>query len=261
MLRSGYILAVLVTAMASAASPAFAWGQTGHRVTGELAEQYLSKKARRAVHEILGEESLAEASTWADFMRASDEPFWQQEAPPYHYVTVPAGKSYADVGAPPEGDAITALAKFASVLKDSSATRDEKALALRFTIHIIGDLHQPLHAGNGADRGGNDFKVVFYGEPSNLHSVWDSGLIDREALSFSEWALWLGPKISKRDVAAWSSADPEVWVAESVALRDTIYPTSANLSWGYGFEHIDAVRLRLSQGGVRVAAYLNALFE
>lgn len=105
---------------------------------------------------------------------SSPEEFWQRNASSFHYVTVPEGQTYADVGPPEEGDAITALEQSSNTVNNGDASLEEKQLALRFIVHIIGDLHQPLHVGNGKDRGGNDFLVTFFGEVSNLHSVWDS---------------------------------------------------------------------------------------
>ncbi len=238
----------------------YAWGKTGHRVTGAIAQQYLSTEARQAIEAILGVETLAEASTWSDFMRSSPAPFWRSEASPYHYVTIPAGQHYSVVGAPPEGDAITALKLFANTLKNPRASLEERQLALRFTVHIIGDLHQPLHVGNGTDRGGNDFLVAFFGEVSNLHAVWDTKLVDHEQLSYSEMTKWLSAKLTPALVEQWSVTDPIVWVTESAQLRDGVYPENRDLNWDYVFEHRDTVRTRLSQGGIRMAAYFNQLF-
>lgn len=254
------IIVAAFAALFSLQGQALAWGQIGHRVTGLIAEKYLSQGAAREVRAILGPESLAEGSTWPDFMRASPEAFWQEEAGAYHYVTVPAGKTYKDVGAPPQGDAVTALEKFRTVLRDPKATREQKALALRFAVHIIGDLHQPLHAGNGADRGGNDVKLTVFGQPTNLHALWDSGMIDREQLSYSELGAFLAAKITSADVKAWSTPDPLVWIGESASIRDTIYPSTAELDPHYAFEHIATVHQRLEQGGVRIAAWLNETF-
>lgn len=240
------------------ATPTFAWGKTGHRVTGEIADYYLSDDARLAIEEILGTESLAEASTWADEMRSNPSEFWQRTANPYHYVTVPAGKIYNDVGAPDEGDAVTALAQFAEILTDPNSTLAEKQLALRFTVHLIGDLHQPLHAGNGTDRGGNNFKVTWFGEESNLHRVWDSGIIDHEQLSYTEWSEWLLARVS--DAESVMEPDPLTWISESAALRDTIYPEEQYLAWDYVYTHRESVRSRLTLGGIRMAAYFNDLF-
>lgn len=237
-----------------------AWGKTGHRVTGAIAAPFLSDDAKAAITDILGVETLAEASTWADFMRASPEPFWQQQSNPYHYVTVPVGQHYSDGDAPPQGDAVTALQQFAETLQSPDATKVDKQLALRFSVHLIGDLHQPLHTGNGTDRGGNDFLVTFFGEVSNLHSVWDSKLIDHDQLSYTELTAWLLPRITVELANQWNEPDPIVWITESAALRDTIYPERRDLSWDYVFEQRQNMRTRLMQGGVRMAAYFNALF-
>ena len=239
---------------------ALAWGQNGHRVVGEIGQSLLTDEARRGVAEILDNESLAEASTWPDFMKASPEKFWQEEASPLHYVTIPKGKSYAEVGPPPEGDAITALARFRQQARDRRLPREQRALALRFIIHVVGDLHQPMHVGDGSDRGGNDVKVDFFGQPTNLHSVWDSGLIDRQQLSYSEMSRWLMRATDIEQARKWMTPDPLVWVAESAAIRPGLYPESDRISWDYAFAHDAILKQRLSQGGVRLAAYLNAMF-
>ncbi len=252
------LLGLLATAaVALVPAQTNAWGKTGHRVIGQIAERYMSADAKREVHEILGTESLAEASTWADFMRQHPGEFWQREASPYHYVTIPQGQTYRETGAPPQGDAITALSQFAKTLQGEDSSLEEKQLALRFIIHIVGDLHQPLHAGNGKDRGGNQFRVVYFGEASNLHRVWDEQLIDGEQLSYTEWTEWLQKQITDSDRANWWNPDPIIWVEESAAIRDTIYPDEQILSWDYPYAHIGTVKQRLKMGGVRLAAYLD----
>ena len=192
----------------SLASPAHAWGPIGHRITGAIADENLSGVARAEVELLLGSEDLAQASTWPDEMRSDPSEFWQKTASPWHYVTVPNGNDYEASDAPPEGDAMTALARFTETLRDPKASQDDKRLALRFIVHIIGDLHQPLHAGNGTDRGGNDFNVTWFGKSTNLHSVWDSGLIEQRALSYSEYAKWLSRSITPLEVVAWISCEP-----------------------------------------------------
>ena len=249
-----------IALLVAGASDAWAWGQTGHRVTGALAERYLSGDAQAAVRRILGDESLAEAATWPDVMRSSPEEFWRKTASPWHYVTVPEGKVYPDVGAPPEGDAVTALARFAATLKDEAAPPADRQLALRFAVHIIGDLHQPLHVGNATDRGGNTVRVRYFGVESNLHAVWDSGMIDRQQLSYSEMTAWLAAKITPERLRAWSSRDPQEWIRDSVAVRQRIYPAGDTLSYEYDFAHAATLAECLQKGGVRIAAYLNALF-
>lgn len=260
--RRSALAAAAALPLILAAGEVSACGVTGHWVTGAIAERYLSGEARAAVVAILGTEGLAEASTWPDFMRSDPSEFWQRTASPWHYVTVPKGKNYADVAAPPEGDAVTALKRFATILRDPSASLIDRRLALRFTVPIVGDLHQPLHVGNGADRGGNDVRVRYFGESTNLHALWDSGIIDRQLLSYSELADQLLARVTPDNLAEWSNPDPMVWVAESAIVRDEIYPADGNdnLSYGYDFAHLATVEQRLLQGGIRIAAYLNALF-
>ncbi len=263
------ILIALLPALllAVAPAPALAWGKTGHRVIGAIAARLVDRHTRARVRDILGVEGIAEASTWPDFERSNPDDFWQHEAGPYHYVTVPAGKTYADVGAPPEGDAVTALAKFDATVRDPHASREAKALALRFIIHIVGDLHMPLHAGNGTDKGGNDVKVIFNREPTNLHAVWDSGLIDQDQLSYTELSRWLFARITPDQRRDWRVTDPRVWIGESAAIRDRLYPPPpaiagepVKLGNDYVYAWTATRDARLEQGGVRLAAYLDALF-
>lgn len=255
------ILLTAIVGVCCVTSDALAWGQIGHRITGQIAEQYLSPEAKAQIEALLPNETLAEASTYADEMRSNPDDFWQKVAGPFHYVTVPAGKHYHEVEAPDEGDSVTALTQFRKTLRDKQATTAEKQLALRFIVHIIGDLHQPLHAGNGTDRGGNDVKVRFFWEDSNLHRVWDSGMIDRRQLSYSEWSDWLGAKISPQDVKNWSDTNPETWITESTQFRDVIYPEDANrMSWDYLYNHLPIATKRLQQASIRIAAYLNEVY-
>jgi hypothetical protein len=232
-------------------------------VIGAIAEPFLTDRARAVVRRILGPETLAEASNWPDFMRSDPSEFWQKTASPWHYVTVPPGKTYAEVGAPPAGDAVIALKRFSATIRDPNAPIADKRLALRFIVHIVGDLHQPLHVGNGADRGGNEVKVTFFGKPTNLHAVWDSALTDDEQLSYSEMAGWLRARTTPALARRWSTPNPKVWIGESATLRDAIYPAAGEtaLSYSYVCQHQRQMEDRLTQGGVRLAAYLNWLFS
>jgi hypothetical protein len=252
------IIGVVAAAMSF---QALSWGQIGHRVTGALAEQYLTPEAQRAISQLLINEDLAEASTYPDQMKSNPSEFWKKTANPWHYVNVFDGKTYSDVAPPPEGNAVTALEMFTKQLKSKQSSLTEKQLALRFIVHIIGDLHQPFHAGNGKDRGGNDVKLKFFWEDSNLHRVWDSGLIDRQQLSYTEWTKILSRKISEQQAKDWMVVDPKAWIAESVKLRANLYPESDKLSWDYQYQNLPVVKQRLQMGGVRIAAYLNALFK
>ena len=243
-----------------AATPTLAWGQNGHRITGAIADKHLSPKARAGVTEILGTETLAEASVWPDFMRSAPDNFWQKDSVPFHYVTIPVGGT-AYSGAPPQGDAATALAKYSAVLRDPRASLSDRQTALRFVIHIVGDLSQPLHVGRDGDRGGNDVKVSFFGDPTNLHTLWDTLLVENQNLSFSEWTPWLLAAATPQQMRDWSSPDPMQWIADSIVVRETIYPANPELGYSYVFQQNDNLRRQLTKGGFRLASYLNALFD
>ena len=257
------LLSLLAAFIIAAPMPAQAWGQLGHRVIGQLADERVSGRTRAEILLILGVEDLAEASTWPDEERSNPADFWQNDASPWHYVTVPPGTSYPDVGAPPEGDAASALTQFVATVRDRNAPAEDRALALRFIIHIIGDLHQPLHVGNGTDRGGNDVRVTWFREDTNLHRVWDTDMIMDKNLSYSEYARWLGRAIPPQSEIDWWTADPLVWIAESAAIRPTIYPAAGetDLSWDYNYRYLPIAERRLQQGGVRLAAYLEWVFS
>lgn len=242
-------------------SPALGWGRTGHRVVGALAEKRLSPAARNGVRSILGSETLAEASTWPDDMRPDPGDFWQNVAGRWHNVTVPPGKSYDEAGAPAGGDAVTALDRFSAMVRDCAASTADRQLALRFIVHLVGDLHQPLHAySGGPDRGGNAVKLRFLGRETTFHLLWDAGFIDEEQLAYSEWVAWLDPAITPDDAARWRSVDPRTWIAESVAIRDSLPPPAAEMGNPDLLMARPIIRRRLKQAGVRLAFYLDRLF-
>jgi S1/P1 Nuclease len=264
-MKARLFVAAAATAFALMPAPALAWGKTGHRVVAAIADAQLSGLARAHVKQILGQaESLDEAANWPDEMRSHPSPFWQKTSTPWHYVTL-NGIVYDE--APPEGDALGALNKYSATLRDPAASLADKQLALRFVVHIIGDLHQPLHVGKCCDRGGNDIKVKWFGRDLNLHSVWDSALVDEQQLSFTEMTAKLQRHTSSADVIAWWDINPRDWMSESAQIRETIYPRPSTdpkkvpeLSYSYVYQNTPIVEQRLKQAGVRLAAYLNALY-
>ena len=161
---------------------AFSWGKTGHRVVGQIAMNHMSKKALKNVQSVLGNEDVAIVANWMDYVKSEQDKRYMN---PWHYCTIHQGEEYA--GAPEEGDAIQKIHQFIDELKTKNFTVDEQ-FALKSLIHLVGDIHQPLHVGNGEDKGGNDVKVTFFGDKSNLHRVWDSDMIDFEQLSYQEYA-------------------------------------------------------------------------
>lgn len=240
---------------------AASYGPIGHRIVASLAYQHLSPEAKAAVLEILGDELMEEASTWPDEMRSSPDPYFGRTAAPFHYVNMPDGVTYNESEKNPVGDAVTALAAFSETLKDTNKSKEERALALRYIIHIIGDLHQPLHAGRAEDRGGNRIDVDWFEERTNLHVVWDERLIQHKQLSYSEWVTFLSPKIKPEHVTEWQNSTPVDWVDELVSYRGDIYNYPAQiLEWDYVYKFTPLLKSQLSKGGVRLAGYLNQLF-
>ena len=244
-----------------ATTAAFSYGPTGHRVVAELAFRHMTPEALAAVEAILGDDFMAEAATWPDEMRSSPDPFFGRTAAPYHYVNLPDGVSYEESEKNPAGDAVTALAAFTATLKDANSSAEDKALALRYIIHIVGDLHQPLHAGRAEDRGGNRIDVVWFEEFTNLHTVWDERIIQHKQLSYTEWTNFLDRKIKPENVTEWQKAGPTDWVAELISYRGDIYENGHGiLSWNYVYKYTPLIKSQLSKGGVRLAGYLNAVF-
>lgn len=251
----------IITATGMMSTAAQAWGKLGHRVVAEIGQRHLSPEAMAQVTAILGVEDFAEIANFPDFSLSSPDPFWRGESAVWHYVTVPDDETYRTSEVPEGGDAITALAKYKTILKDPQASAADKKQALIFIVHLIGDIHQPMHAGNGTDRGGNKVEMVFFDELMNRHKVWDEGIVEFEELSYTELAGWLNRKITPEKVRAWYQPDPIDWAEESIAIRKAVYAEDVRFaSYEYIFDHRDTVRTRLSQGGVRLAHYLNDIF-
>ena len=165
-------------------TPSFAWGDLGHRTTGYIAETLLDAKGRALVNKIIGQEPLSEAAVWPDHVR-SDERY--DVFAPYHYVTIPEGFQYNN--RPSEffvsKDAHTLLSGWSTAFRNKDLSTTQKAVLFRYYIHLVGDVHQPLHVGNQSDRGANlcIVKVVDANNPkfernTNLHSAWDDALVN-----------------------------------------------------------------------------------
>jgi hypothetical protein len=257
-LAAGSLAALLL----ASALPASAWGLTGHRVVGQIAENHLTPRAAQAVRELLGFDSLAEVSNWADEVRSSDT--WRHTTT-WHYINFAAEeRDYETAKKNPAGDAVTALVWCEAALRNAAAAREEKIAALRFLVHFVGDIHQPLHAGLAEDRGGNLIEVywMFDKEPNNLHRVWDSDIIDGEKLSFSEWTRFLDHP-SEGAVREWQASDHAAWANESRRLMERCYEFEKRQPLGYSYVavHLPVVKQRLLQAGVRLAGRLNLIFR
>lgn len=237
-----------------------AWGPLGHELAGTISEDYLSAQTRNRIKDILGHDDLAKASTWADRMRSNPSDFWQREAGPLHYVDVRPGTAIERRRVSRRGDALLALADFREQLLSDGTTREQQALALRFAIHIVQDLHQPLHVGNGKDRGGNSIKLKVHGKNSNLHRLWDSQVLYSAGRSQRQWLTYFrDSKILRAPVT--EDADPLAWMEESIALRDTLYPAPKKIDDAYMRRQLPRAEIRVALAGIRTAAWLNATLD
>jgi hypothetical protein len=247
--------ALLSAALLSAALavPLHAWGPTGHRAVGLLAERQLSEAARAGVAALIGPDSLAEVSNWADEIKS--DPAWKH-ADPWHYVTIPDGQTYAEAEKNPDGDLVEAIDRFAAVLADRARPAEERRQALLFLVHFLADLHQPLHVGRGNDRGGNWEVVGFFGELTNLHSVWDSGMIDSSNLSYTELAGFVDAPSPER-IAAWRAGTTADWAHEAMALRALVYDIGdQRLGFAYRWRAWPVLEEQLAKAATRLAGLL-----
>lgn len=235
-----------------------AWGPNGHRVVGAIAENHLSEEALAAVRDLMGPESLARASTWADEIRS--DPEWSRAAP-WHYINIADDETLETTERNPRGDVLSAMERFERVLRDPEAPRQDRVEALRFLVHFVGDVHQPLHVGRSSDAGGNRILVLWFGEATDLHSLWDSGLIEARELSYTELVRFLDHPTPEQ-VADWQASGYRDWIAESFALRDEVYALGdRRLGYDYLRDKTPIVERRLLQAGVRLAGLLDSIFR
>ena len=237
------------------------WGKTGHRVVGEIAERQLTESVRDIVRDLLDGESLSSVSTWADEMRSN--PNWR----PYdkwHYVNLPLDVEYPDADVPEE-NVVTIIERAVAILKSPSANKEMKQFYLKYLVHLVGDIHQPMHTGRYEDYGGSKIPIKFKGRKgtetnTNLHVLWDSNLIDDFKMSFTEWSNHLENKLGKTEVKQLTVLD---WTFESHWYARDIYkntPPNSNLSYDYVYKYHPLIEQRLYQAGVRLGNLLNEIF-
>ena len=250
-------------------SSVMAWGPNGHRIVAEIAEKQLKKETRQAIDRLIGPVPLALISTWADEIKS--DPSWRH-ASPWHYINVPPGQALETAQRSSRGDIVEAIQRFERVLRDRDAKRLVQAEALKFLVHLVGDIHQPLHVGYASDRGGNDIRVRWFGRNTNLHSVWDEYLIEEQKLSYTEFVEFIDQRVFREKVRStgWAVKGSSVihWARESRQLLLGVYDFGSdssgdtpNLGYGYIYRHTDTAKQRLLVAGYRLAFMLNDIFK
>ena len=233
------------------------WYDLGHRIVAHLAEDRLTPHASAAVRDLLAGQVLGEASVWADRIRGA-----RRDTSPLHYVNIPiAATVYESQRDCPGGRCIIAACdSFARVLADARAGRAERAEALRFLLHLIGDLHQPLHVANNEDRGGNQTQVRLGPQGTNLHDVWDGQLVESRRLGEGEYLERLRHQMRSLDLGSFERGTLIDWAMEGhvVAQRLAYAPlTGRRIDEPYIAAGLEASDLALIKAGVRLAAVLN----
>ncbi|RMA58472.1 S1/P1 nuclease [Ulvibacter antarcticus] len=235
------------------------WGKTGHRVTGEIAQNYLSKKAQKKISKLLNGASLAFVSNYGDDIKSDDA---YRSYSPWHYVNFPFDSTYEAHPKSEKGDLIAGINTCIEVLKNETSSNQEKVFHLKMLVHFIGDLHQPLHIGLAEDKGGNDFQVRWFNDGTNLHTVWDTKMIEDFSMSYTELAKNTDV-LTKNELENIQSGKVIDWMNESRALCKEIYASTEigdKLSYRYIYDHMNTVRSQLQKGGIRLAVLLNNIF-
>lgn len=265
------------------------WGANGHRVVAQICEWHLSESAKEEVTNILGAELMAEVTNWPDYVKSERE--WKF-ADSWHYTTVHPDQTVEDMERiyardSSINDATEAISLMIDVLKgDAAATayfdniidknrarrlnNSTKATAMAYLVHLVGDIHQPMHVGKNRDQGGNKIEVLFFNDRYNIHSVWDTRIIEHERLSYTEFATFIN-KTTSEMVADLQDDPMEEWARESIEIREHIYNTLydytdrasglPSLSWKYQHDNIVVVEKRLLEAGIRLAGILNEIYR
>jgi hypothetical protein len=235
------------------------WGATGHRTVGAIAQEYLNKSVEKKIDKLLKGESLALVSTFGDDIK-SDKRF--KHLDPWHYINMPFDVNYENSEKNKEGDIYLAINKCVDILKNKNSSEDDKVFHLKMLVHLIGDLHQPMHVGRVEDKGGNTIQLQWFKTGTNLHRVWDSNLIDHFGMTYTELAN-NRKKISQAQMKEWQKGTIADWLEETHQLTPKVYSSvevGQNLGYEYAYEQMDLVRIQLHKGGVRLAKVLNDIF-
>jgi len=236
------------------------WGQTGHRAIGAIAQEHLSRKAQRQIDELLNGATLALVATYADEIK-SDKKYDMYK--PWHYINFPLGTRYSGEPTSEKGDIAQGIATCVTKLKSRNTPKEEKVFYLKLLVHLVGDLHQPLHIGQADDLGGNRFSVKWFGRKTNLHRVWDSQLIESYQMTYSELASNRS-RLSSQQIAQTQKGSVADWIRETRQLTMDVYEHTdkdASLGYGYRYRYMDTLRGQLQKAGLRLAVLLNDIFK
>lgn len=239
---------------------AFAWSQKGHDVTAYIAEKHLNPSAKVAVDSLLEGKSLVYWANWLDNASYSMDYAYTKT---WHYKNVDAGVDYENAPAEPKGDVVTAINRQIAVLSDSTSSFRDKNLALKILVHCMGDLHQPMHLGHKTDLGGNKTKLKFFDRDTNLHSIWDSSLVEyAHKWSYTEWQEQID-RATPRQEELIVAGTPDDWAKESMDIATDVYKyfrPGMKVMYDPIARWAPVIEQQLLKGGLRLASIINQIF-
>ena len=249
--------AVVLAGLATVSvNSAHGFGIVGHSVASAVAESRLCPRAQEAVALFGDGQTLAQISRWADEIRYV--PAWEHTAP-WHYMNIPDHEPLTRYRTSENGDVLWAIDEFTRRLGDETLALEDRGDALRFLVHFVVDIHQPLHVGRLADRGGNTVTLRVDGRRTNLHRLWDSGIIAREPGAPSRYFASV-MDLADSNATDWAESPPRAWAEESKRLRAFVYDFDGAPGPRYLDEAGRVLRRQLARAGVRLAATLNGIF-
>ena len=242
--------------------PVFGWGAKGHYIIAGMAETHLSRKAKKEVLKLLDGHTMVYYSTWMDDVR-SDPAYAYTNT--WHYANVDEGKTYETMNKDPNGDVVTATLFSINQLKDKSLPDSVRSMYLKFLIHLIADMHCPMHAGRLSDRGGNGFPVRWKGADTNLHSYWDGSVIeDAKNWTSIEWTAYMDVAMNRKQRLAIQAGEPLDWFAETVDSATYVYANTRRnetLNQTQARKFTPLLETQFLKASYRLAALLNDIFK
>jgi S1/P1 Nuclease len=255
-IRCLFIVAVLLISTGLSEKRSLAWGTKGHQVIARIAEERLSSRARRGVSDLLDGASLESVANWADMVKTGRTG---------HFVPIPRDENSYDAGKHCPGDClIKAIERSDSTLRNYNEPKAKRAEALKFIVHLIGDLHQPFHCTDNGDAGGNRVAVYFFGRSTNLHKVWDDDIINQSKPEVGAYAAELSGKVSGKGQSGslYMRGTTIDWALDSHRLARNAYQANGDkLADEYYNNNKEIVDAQLLKAGIRLAKVLNDIFE
>jgi hypothetical protein len=249
-----YIIGTLLVLTILSSNKTLAWGKKGHAYVAEIAFSYLDENTKKIVLEYLDGTSIEDAANWMDSVRSNHSYDYMK---PYHYVDFERNEAVVEIS----GDNI--IYKLDATIKElkdrKKLSKEDIKTKIEIIFHLIGDLHQPLHVGYTSDKGGNSLQVLYNDKGINLHSLWDSGIIEKKEITLEDCQKF---QFSKKELRKLNKIKILNWAKESRTLLDPIYNTGGNqITEEYASKNALVIESQIHKAGIRLAAVLKTVFK